>query len=334
MEDGEILWTFDDTSSGYETPWGLYPNHISMFADGKVYTFSGEHSPNIPPYKGARTWCIDAITGEEIWSLQSWSGSGIGEAYANAYIADGFLVFDNLYTNEITCIGKGPSALTIDVKDSAVAKGESVMISGRIIDISSGTKQTEQAARFPNGVPAVSDDSMSQWMEYVYLQKPRPNDVTGVPVKFAYLLPDGTWKDIDQVISDEYGNFGFKWTPPDEGTYLVKAFFLGSESYWGSSDTTYIGVDPATAFPDVPTAEEIAADAAQRTIAMLPPYPDVPTQEQIADDAARRTIAMLPAYPAAPVIPDTPAYLTIDLAIIVLVVVGIVIGIYCIIKKK
>lgn len=250
MEDGEILWTFNDTISGYETPWGRYPNHISMFADGKVYLFSGEHSPNIPPYKGARTWCIDAITGEEIWSLQSWSGSGIGEAYANAYIADGFLVFDNLYTNEITCIGKGPSALALDVQESVVAKGESIMISGRVTDISAGTKQNEQAARFPNGVPAVSDDSMGQWMEYVYLQKPRPNDVTGVPVKFAYMLPDGTWNDIDQVTSDDYGNFAFKWTPPDEDTYLVKAFFLGSESYWGSSDTTYIGVGPAQVIPE------------------------------------------------------------------------------------
>ncbi|GAI53540.1 unnamed protein product, partial [marine sediment metagenome] len=113
MDDGEILWTFNDTSAGLETPWGLYPNHLSMFADGKVYTFSGEHSPNIPPYKGATTWCIDATSGEEIWSLLSWSGSGIGESYANAYVADGFLVFNNLYTNEITCIGKGPSAITV-----------------------------------------------------------------------------------------------------------------------------------------------------------------------------------------------------------------------------
>jgi len=38
------------------------------------------------------------------------------------------------------------------------------------------------------------------------------------------------------------GNFGYLWTPPGEGTYLVKAFFLGSESYASSEATTYVGV--------------------------------------------------------------------------------------------
>ncbi|MCW4053949.1 MAG: PQQ-binding-like beta-propeller repeat protein [Candidatus Bathyarchaeota archaeon] len=268
MDDGEILWEFDDTSSAYETPWGRYPNHISMFADGKIYLFSGEHSPNIPPYKGARTWCLDAITGEELWNLQSWSASGLGEAMANAYIADGYLVFNNLYTNEITCIGKGPSALTLDVQDSVVAKGESVMITGRVTDISAGTKQTEQAARFPNGVPAVSDESMGQWMEYVYLQKPRPDDATGVPLKLAYLTSDGTWQDIDQVTSDDYGNFGFKWTPPDEGTYVVKAFFLGSESYWGSSDTTHVGVSSAQVIPEPQEVDLTSLEEGQSNLTM------------------------------------------------------------------
>ncbi len=41
-----------------------------------------------------------------------------------------------------------------------------------MVDISAGTKQAEQAARFPNGVPVVADESMSAWMEYVYMQKP------------------------------------------------------------------------------------------------------------------------------------------------------------------
>jgi hypothetical protein len=168
-------------------------------------------------------------------------------------------------------------------------------------------------------------------MEYVYMQKPMPDDVTGVPVKLAYQLPDGSWKDIDQVISDDHGNFGFGWTPEEEGTYLVKAFFLGSDSYWGSSATTYLTVGPAEEKVDVPTVEDIAADSAQRTINMLPPYPDVPTQEQVADDAARRTIAMLPTYPE---MPDLSTYFIIDLVTIVLVVIAIIIGLYSIIRKQ
>jgi hypothetical protein len=81
-----------------------------------------------------------------------------------------------------------------------------------------------------------------------------------------------------------------------------------------------------------PTAEEIAVETSQRTISMLPPYPDVPTQEQVADDAARRTIAMMPAYPTL----DLPAYLTIDLVVLILVAVGVVIGLiaYMAVRKK
>jgi hypothetical protein len=157
---------------------------------------------------------------------------------------------------------------------------------------------------------------------------PKPENAKGVPVKLAYQLPDGSWKDIDQVISDDDGNFAFLWTPPDQGTYRVKAFFLGSESYGSSSATTYVGVGPAVAFPDVPTAEEIASDAAQRTIAMLPPYPDVPTQEQVADDAARRTIAMMPQYPTPYPPAEIPAYQTIDLVLLVVVVVIAVLVLY------
>ncbi|PVX25399.1 MAG: hypothetical protein CW716_08070, partial [Candidatus Bathyarchaeum sp.] len=250
MEDGEILWTFNDTGSGYETPWGRYPNHISMFADGKVYTFSGEHSPNIPPYKGARTWCINAITGEEIWSLQSWSGSGIGEAYANAYIADGFLVFDNLYTNEITCIGKGPSATTVAVQDNVIAKGESVLITGVVTDISPGTEQTEQAKRFPNGVPAVSDVSMGEWMEYVYLQKPCPENVVGVQVTLTAFDSNGNPENIGIVTADGTGMFKKMWTPENEGEYTVVASFKGTESYWQSYSETAIGVGPAQVIPE------------------------------------------------------------------------------------
>ena len=56
------------------------------------------------------------------------------------------------------------------------------MIRGTVTDIAAGTQQDEQAARFPNGVPAVSDASQGAWMEYVYMQKPKPTNVTGVPV--------------------------------------------------------------------------------------------------------------------------------------------------------
>ena len=59
-----------------------------------------------------------------------------------------------------------------------------------VTDISAGSKQNEQAADFPNGVPCVSDASMSGWMQYVYMQQPEPTNATGVPVTISVVDPD------------------------------------------------------------------------------------------------------------------------------------------------
>ena len=59
------------------------------------------------------------------------------------------------------------------------------------MDISAGTKQTEQAADFPNGVPCASDASMTAWMGYVYQQQPEPTNFTGVQVQLAVLDSNG-----------------------------------------------------------------------------------------------------------------------------------------------
>ena len=49
--------------------------------------------------------------------------------------------------------------MTIDTPAAAMTIGSSVVIRGTITDMSAGTKQDEQIARFPKGVPAVSDES-------------------------------------------------------------------------------------------------------------------------------------------------------------------------------
>jgi outer membrane protein assembly factor BamB len=72
---GSLLWSYgnggdgNNTSSGIETVWGRYPSFIGAFADGKVFTYVNEHSPNSPMYRGAKFRCINATTGEEIWTL-------------------------------------------------------------------------------------------------------------------------------------------------------------------------------------------------------------------------------------------------------------------------
>jgi hypothetical protein len=127
--------------------------------------------------------------------------------------------------------------------------GESVLIEGTVTDISAGAKQNEQAARFPNGVPAVSDDSMAAWMEYVYQQQPMPTNTTGVPISIDVLDSNGNCRNIGVATSDENGFFSFAWKPDIPGKYTVFASFLGSESYYGSRAETAFTVDEAVVTP-------------------------------------------------------------------------------------
>jgi hypothetical protein len=136
---------------------------------------------------------------------------------------------------------------------TAITVGNSVVIQGTVTDISAGTKQKEQAARFPNGVPAVSDKSMSAWMEYVYMQKPRPTDVTGVTVTLDVIDANGNYRSIGTATTDMSGTFGFVWEPDIPGKYTIIATFQGSESYYPSYAETYavaVEAPPATPPPE------------------------------------------------------------------------------------
>jgi hypothetical protein len=150
-------------------------------------------------------------------------------------ISDGYLIGLNYYDNKIYSYGKGPSELTVAAPDSGVEVGKSLVIHGSVTDISPGTKQTEQAARFPNGVPAVSDNSEEAWMEYVYSQQARPTNATGVPVRIDVIDSNGNFRTIGNTTSDASGFYSFDWKPDVPGKYTVIATFEGSASYWPSS---------------------------------------------------------------------------------------------------
>ena len=249
---GNILWIYNNTYSGFATGYGNYPLSIGAVADGKIYVYSSEHSPNAPPFKGYRVRCIDIANGEEKWTIFGYSSGGISSAMA---VADGYLVHLNLYDFLIYCFGKGPSATTVTVQDDVVSWGDNILIKGMVTDISPGTEQDVQTKRFPNGVPAIADEYMTEWMEYVYMQKPIPGDAQGVTVKLYAIDPNGNYQDIGEVASDLWGNYAIDWKPPVEGKYTVIAEFSGTESYWRSSDSTYFMVGPA-ATPSVPIEQE------------------------------------------------------------------------------
>ena len=256
INDGNLLWTYgnggegNSTFSGLETAWGTYPVFVDVIADGKLYLATTEHSPDSPYYKDARYRCVNATTGEEIWTLMGW---GTGMDAACDVLADGFFVFLNCYDMQIYCVGKGPSDTTVSIQNDVMTHGNKVLVKGTVIDTAAGTKQAEQAARFPHGVPAVSDANMTPWMEYVYMQKPRPIDVTGVEVILTVLDPNNNQYEVGRTTTDADGMFKCAFTPEVPGEYTVIATFAGGESYWPSHATTALLVEEAPAATPEPT---------------------------------------------------------------------------------
>jgi hypothetical protein len=264
---GNLLWTYgnggpgNSTNSGFERP-GYYPTTIFAIGNGAVYTTTTEHTVSSPIYKGALQRAINATTGKEIWTLNdvtSEAGSPAGALETGA-IADGFSVTLNGYDNQIYCIGQGPSSTTVTATHAGLSFGQPIVISGTVMDVSAGAKQTEQAADFPNGVPCASDASMSQWMSYVYQQQPLPTNFTGVPVNLYVLDSNHNYRLIGTATTDETGFYTLTWTPDISGNYTVYATFAGNAGYWPSlAETSFTVSSPAiTPAPTAPPVSGLA----------------------------------------------------------------------------
>ncbi|MCW4054160.1 MAG: PQQ-binding-like beta-propeller repeat protein [Candidatus Bathyarchaeota archaeon] len=245
LQTGELLWLYEAPTNA--RIFEYYTLFLGSIADGKVYVGTHEHSADTPLYKGNRIRCLNATTGEEIWTMLGWAHP------QTMAVADGVLVYWNNYDHQVYAVGKGPSATTVTAPDISVAYGKSVLVKGTVTDVSAGTKQAEQAARFPNGVPAVSDESMGDWMEYVYMQKPKPTDVTGVEVVITVLDPNNNSYEVARTTSDASGFFSAEFVPEVPGKYTVVATFAGSESYWQSHAETALLVEEEVQPTPAPT---------------------------------------------------------------------------------
>jgi len=268
IKTGNLLWTYgnggagNSTSGGFEVP-GPYPMSIFAIGNGIVYTTTTEHTLEIPIYRNAQQQAINATTGQLIWTLNdvtSEAGAPVGALETGA-IADGFSVTLNGYDNKIYCVGRGASTTTVTAPDLAAATGQRVVIRGTVMDVSTGTTQDEQAARFHNGVPVSSDASMSDWMGYVYQQKPLPTNFTGVEVTISVFDSNGNYRTIGTTTTDATGTYSLSWLPDIPGDYKVIATFAGTNGYWPSNAETSFTVDPpvATATPQ-PTQPQSMAD--------------------------------------------------------------------------
>ncbi|MGE5532789.1 MAG: PQQ-binding-like beta-propeller repeat protein, partial [Bacillota bacterium] len=252
---GQLKWTWFAGNAGIDTPYGTWPlgtwwSHY-IIADGKIYVRAG-HDYTPPVFKGAKLYAINATDGSLIWSSLSFD---IG---SSPVVADGYMVWFNGYDNQIYSYGKGPSAITV----AAQPFGSAIVIRGSVIDNSAGTRQNAPAANFPDGVPCVSEASMSQFMEAVYQQQPMPTNVTGVPVGISVLDSNGNFRQIGRTTSDGSGMYTLTWIPDIPGNYTVVANFAGSESYYSSSAETsfYVGQAAATTATSTPAPPQSTAD--------------------------------------------------------------------------
>jgi outer membrane protein assembly factor BamB len=263
MATGDLLWTYgnggegNSTNSGFQVP-GPYPTFVNAIGNGVIYTVTTEHTFETPIYKGALVRAINATDGTEIWTLSAATGEFGAESYA---IADGYSNFFNSYDQQIYTLGRGPSATTVQAGPKSSTLGGNVVIEGTVTDVSSGTKQTEQTARFPQGVPVAADSAMSEWMSYLYQQQPLPSNFKGVDVGISVVDANGNYRNIGTATTDSKGNFNIVWKPDIPGTYQVIAAFAGTNGYWPSyQETTFNVIDtPATATP-APTATQSMAD--------------------------------------------------------------------------
>ena len=168
-------------------------------------------------------------------------------------IGDNIMAGLNAYDGRIYSIGKGPSSTTISASPKISVEGDKVLVEGTVADISPGTKAYALTARFPNGVPAVSDDNMTAWMEYVYMQYPRPTDVKGVEVTISVFDPNGNSYEVGTTTSDASGFFSYDFVPLVPGKYTVIASFDGSAAYWPSHAETALLVEEAPAATPAPS---------------------------------------------------------------------------------
>jgi WD40 repeat protein len=248
---GDEVWKGGYIPAGYATPYGYQPYFSSIISGGGyVYAGNDEHSEGPPYYQGKQMVCLNQTTGETVWTISFWSpGFNI-----QGLIADGKFIATNYYDNRMYCFYKGQTETSVTASPKISVYGDSVLVEGMVTDQSPATNDDKALAKFPQGVPAVSEESMSSFMEYMYMQKAKPTNATGVKVTLTVIDPNNNCYDVATATSNEEGFYSATFTPSVPGKYTIYASFGGSESYWPSSAVTAINVENAPEPTQAPAA--------------------------------------------------------------------------------
>ncbi|MFB3888984.1 MAG: hypothetical protein ACE14S_05795 [Candidatus Bathyarchaeia archaeon] len=303
VKTGGLLWTYEAKEPYneivYSNNWPLKPLFIT---DGKIYLSHSEHSPNDPKPRGSPLLCLDVETGKEVWSMNM-----RGTAFLGTVLGDGIMATLDGDDQRIYALGKGPTATTVTAPDIGIAVGDSIVIAGTVTDISPGTEEYALRARFPNGVPAVSEASMSDWMKYVYNQFPHPANAAGVEVTIDANDPNGNFVHLGRATSDANGFYSLAWQAPDvPGKYTIIVTFAGSESYYASYAETALVVTRAPSASVQPTSIQPTSSPT-----LAPTVASTPTPAVIAPPSAA---------PNPTEAPNTTLYVGIAAAVVIIVV--------------
>jgi hypothetical protein len=233
----------------------VYPWHTcGMIADGVYYTTNSEHSANMPLKRGMRMHAINITTGEGIWKLtMQQTGSTDGSRVFQGSIADGYLAYSDAQTATMYVVGKGQSSTTVTASQKTIAKGQNVLIEGKVLDQSPGQP----------GTPCVAKESMTLQMEHLHIAQPldgiwHNETIKGVPVSLDAIDSEGNVINIGSVTTNGYyGTFSYNWTPPKEDMFTITASFAADDSYGSSSAATAVAVGPAPQPPETTPQQQI-----------------------------------------------------------------------------
>jgi hypothetical protein len=257
LRTGELRWEYVAQDLTLESPYGRLTTQEVMIADGKAYLDPWEHSSDSPMMRGRNLRCIDLNNGELIWDMLFWNdGDGFSDN-GGVHLADGILVAHNNYDGQLYAFGKGPSATTVTASPEYSALGSMIVVKGTVTDQTpTGRRNINGQFEFTlEGTPAISDEDMRDWMEYLFMKQGYPEDAKGVEVICTVFDPNSNVYEIGRATSDVTGTYGFAFKPPVPGWYEITAEFAGSESYGPSSAKTFIYVDEAAEVVQGPQGE-------------------------------------------------------------------------------
>ncbi|MGA2680871.1 MAG: PQQ-binding-like beta-propeller repeat protein [Candidatus Bathyarchaeia archaeon] len=265
---GNILWSWStyqiNGPAGTESPYGIYP--LWVFSDealagqgaNTILYLSEGHEYNPPLLHGVLQLALNANTGQLVWSNLGFDDTATAVAY-------GVMTTFNSYDGQIYAYSQGPSKTTISAPEAGISVGTPITVTGRVTDVSPGASQSAVAKNFPNGLPCVSEASMTQFMEAVYEQQPMPHNATGVQVVLSVLDNNGNYRTIGTTTTNALGDYGYTWAPDIAGNYTVYATFPGSAGYYSSSASTFFYA--SSAHPtEAPTATPLTGVSSENTL--------------------------------------------------------------------